>query len=56
MPIGRNLIDADGVTGGHAVGNAGLWVLRRYDDDITQAANTPIQCIETGGINAIVIG
>jgi hypothetical protein len=38
------------------VSHAGLWVLRRNDDDITQAAGTPKQCFKTGGIDAIVIG
>jgi hypothetical protein len=45
----------DGFTGGYTMGNAGLRVLRRYDDNITQTAGTPNQCLKTGGINAIVI-
>jgi hypothetical protein len=46
----------DGFPGGYTVGNAGLRVLRRNDDNITQAAGTPNQCLKTGGINTIVIG
>jgi hypothetical protein len=46
----------DGVTDGYPVGDAGLCVLRRNDDDITQAPDTANQCFKTGGINTIVIG
>jgi hypothetical protein len=30
--------------------------LRRNDDNITQASNTPCQCFKTGSINTIIIG
>jgi hypothetical protein len=56
VPVRLQLIYPNGFTGGYPVGNAGLWVLGRNDNDIAQAANAPNQCLKTGGIDTIVIG
>jgi hypothetical protein len=56
VPVGLELIYADGFTGGYPVSHAGLWVPGRNDDDITQAAGTPKQCFKTGSVDTIVIG
>jgi hypothetical protein len=56
VPVGLQFIYTDGFTGGYPVGDAGLRVLRRNDDNITQRAHTLSQCFKTGGIDTIVIG
>jgi hypothetical protein len=38
------------------VRDAGLRLLRRNDDNLTQAPDTPRQCLKAGSINTIIIG
>jgi hypothetical protein len=49
-------MDANGVMGGYPMRDAGLRVLRRNNDHLTQAPDTLRQCFKAGSINTIIIG